>query len=159
VVKTTQTPTEWPSVQSNRSEASPVASKTYPNETASLTETGWATDPRNLAPGTMSPERGLSLCAAQCHRDAMDGMTHTLQKLSPRHHRAVALRVAGESPQAIAETLGVQRRTVYLWFSATRMKAEVERRLQEVDRLVDQLLARDLLGGAADARPEPTSSE
>jgi hypothetical protein len=39
------------------------------------------------------------------------------------------------------------------------MKAEVERRLQEINRLVDQSLARDLLGGAAGIRPKPTSSE
>ena len=75
------------------------------------------------------------------HRDGLGAVAQPLHKLSPAHHRAVALRVAGESPQAIAEALGVQLRTVYAWFSAPLVKAEVERRSQEVDRLVNLQLA------------------
>ncbi len=66
-----------------------------------------------------------------------EAVAQRLHKLSPAHHRAVALRVAGEPPQAIVQALGVQLRTVYVWFSAPLVKAEVERRSQEVDRLVN----------------------
>lgn len=64
----------------------------------------------------------------------------------------MALRVAGQNPQVIADALGVQRRTVYIWFSTPEVKAEVDRRLQEVERLVNQQVARDALRGSATDR-------
>jgi len=79
-----------------------------------------------------------------------------LHQLSPRHHQAVALRIAGESPQSIADSLGVERRTVYLWFSDPLVKQEVERRVHDVaalftERLADHTLsALDRLGEVMD---------
>jgi AcrR family transcriptional regulator len=64
-----------------------------------------------------------------------------LHQLSPRHHQAVALRLAGESPQSIADSLGVERRTVYLWFSDRLVKQEVDRRVRDVATLVTERLA------------------
>lgn len=77
-------------------------------------------------------------------------MAKPLHQLGPRHHRAVALRIAGESPQSIADSLGVERRTVYLWFSDPMVKEEVQRRVALVGRLVDEQLAVRALGAAAD---------
>ena len=68
-------------------------------------------------------------------------MAKPLHQLSPRHHQAVALRLAGESPQSIADSLGVERRTVYLWFSDTLVKQEVERRVRDVAALISERLA------------------
>jgi AcrR family transcriptional regulator len=39
---------------------------------------------------------------------------------------AVMMRLDGRTPDQIAENLGVQRRTVYLWFSDPLVKAELE---------------------------------
>jgi hypothetical protein len=64
-----------------------------------------------------------------------------LHQLSPRHHQAVALRIAGKSPQSIAESLGVERRTVYLWFSDPLLKDEVQRRCRDVANLISERLA------------------
>ena len=68
-------------------------------------------------------------------------MAKPLHQLSPRHHQAVALRVAGVSPQAIADSLGVERRTVYLWFSDPLVNQEVERRVRDVASLISERLA------------------
>jgi len=68
-----------------------------------------------------------------------------LHQLSPRHHQAVALRIAGESPQSIAESLGVERRTVYLWFSDQLVKDEVQRRCRDVANLISERLAEHTL--------------
>ncbi len=68
-------------------------------------------------------------------------MARPLHQLSPRHHKAVALRIAGESPQSIAESLGVELRTVYLWFSDPLVKDEVQRRCRDVADLVSERLA------------------
>ncbi len=68
-------------------------------------------------------------------------MAKALHQLSPRHHQAVALRLAGESPRSIADSLGVERRTVYLWFSDPLVKQEVERRVRDVATLISERLA------------------
>ncbi len=68
-------------------------------------------------------------------------MAKPLNQLSPRHHQAVALRIAGESPQSIAESLGVERRTVYLWFSDPLVKDEEHRRCRDVADLISERLA------------------
>ena len=65
-------------------------------------------------------------------------MAKPLHQLGPRHHRAVALRVAGESPQSIADSLGVERRTVYLWFSDPLVKDELERRSRDLAKLITE---------------------
>ena len=44
-------------------------------------------------------------------------------------------------PQAIAESLGVERRTVYLWFSDPMVKEEVQRRCRDVANLITERLA------------------
>ena len=68
-------------------------------------------------------------------------MAKPLHQLSPRHRQAVALRLAGERPQAIADSLGVERRTVYLWFSDPLVKEELERRSRDLARLITERLA------------------
>jgi hypothetical protein len=68
-------------------------------------------------------------------------MAKPLQQLSPRHHQAVALRLAGERPQSIADSLGVERRTVYLWFSDPLVKNELERCGRDVAKLITERLA------------------
>jgi Homeodomain-like domain len=68
-------------------------------------------------------------------------MAKPLHQLSPHHHQAVALRLAGERPQAIAQTLGVERRTVYLWFSDPLVKDELERRSRDLAKLITERLA------------------
>ena len=68
-------------------------------------------------------------------------MAKPLHQLSPRHHQAVALRIASESPQSIAESLGVELHTVYLWFSDQLVKDEVQRRCRDVAILVSERLA------------------
>ena len=65
----------------------------------------------------------------------------SLHQLSPRHYKAVALRIAGESPQSIAESLGVERRTVYLWFSDPLVKDEVQRRCGDIANLITERVA------------------
>ena len=68
-------------------------------------------------------------------------MAKPLHQLSPHHHQAVALRLAGERPQAIADSLGVERRTVYLWFSDPLVKDELERRSRDLAKLITERLA------------------
>lgn len=94
-------------------------------------------------------------------------MAQPLRNLTPRHHRAIALRLAGETPASIATTLGVKRRTVYVWFSSPLMKEELRLRLRQVDDLIVQRLAAQALSpehghGAVVARggsqfPRPTN--
>ncbi len=71
----------------------------------------------------------------------LQGMAKPLHRLSPRHRQAVALRLAGERPQSIADSLGVERRTVYLWFSDPLVKYELERRSRDLAKLVTERLA------------------
>ena len=83
-------------------------------------------------------------------------MAKPLHRLSPRHHQAVALRLACDRPQAIAESLGVERRTVYLWFSDPMVKEELQRRCRDVANLITErfadyaLRAVDRLGEVSD---------
>ncbi len=68
-----------------------------------------------------------------------------------------------ESPQSIADSLGVERRTVYLWFSDPMVKEEVQRRCRDVanligERLADHTLsALDRLGEVIDLPLDSTS--
>jgi hypothetical protein len=97
---------------------------------------------------TASEGAGVSCpipCAAGCHLDAIAGMAKPLHQLSPRHHQAVALRLAGERPQAVAHSLGVERRTVYLWFSDPLVKEELNRRGHDIARLISERLAEHTL--------------
>jgi AcrR family transcriptional regulator len=68
-------------------------------------------------------------------------MAKPLHQLSPHHRQAVALRLAGERPQAIADSLGVERRTVYLWFGDPLVKGELERRSRDLAKLITERLA------------------
>ena len=68
-------------------------------------------------------------------------MAKPLHQLGPHHRQAVALRLAGERPQVIAESLGVERRTVYLWFSDQLVKDELERRSRDLAKLITERLA------------------
>ena len=81
-------------------------------------------------------------------------MASPLHRLGPRHHRAIAVRLAGEFPQAIAESLGVERRTVYVWFSDPLVKDGLDRRQRDLANLVTQRLADQTLASVSTPRSE-----
>jgi hypothetical protein len=67
-------------------------------------------------------------------------MPHRLTALGPRHHAAIRMKIDGASGIAIAEGLGVELRTVYLWMSDPLVKEEPGRQLTRVDEaFADQL--------------------
>jgi hypothetical protein len=77
----------------------------------------------------------------------MPGVSRALRELNSRHHTAINMRIAGASPSAIAETLGVQRRTVYLWFGDPLVKRQLVSRTENVNDLIaDRLAANALVG-------------
>lgn len=61
-------------------------------------------------------------------------------------------RLAGEAPQAIADALGVERRTVYLWFSDPLVKAEMNARGHDMTSLLLERLADHALAALATLR-------
>ncbi|PZR69032.1 MAG: hypothetical protein DLM63_02910 [Solirubrobacterales bacterium] len=72
-------------------------------------------------------------------------MPKPLLQLSPHHRQAVAMRLMGESSRRIADQLGVQLRTVYLWFSDPMVKHELEVRSEQLtDGIVDRLAGHTL---------------
>jgi hypothetical protein len=85
--------------------------------------------------------RGIHL--AWYGRSAMQfrAMPKPLQQLSPRHHIAVNLRLAGASPEQITTQLGVERRTVYLWFSDPLVKAQLDAQAHNVAYLLAEKLS------------------
>lgn len=76
-------------------------------------------------------------------------MARQLQRLGPRHHAAIQMRLAGDSPAGIAESLGVRRQTVYLWFCDPLVKQAVEDGIARTDRIVAQELAINALHALA----------
>lgn len=92
-------------------------------------------------------------------------MPHRLAALSPRHHTAIRLKLSGASGAEIAEQVGVERRTVYLWMSDPLVKDELERQLERLNdevavRLATAALAgleqlTDLLRRPASRNPDP----
>ena len=77
----------------------------------------------------------------------MPGVPRALRELNSRHHTAINMRIAGASPSAIAATLGVQCRTVYLWFSDPLVKRQLASRTENVNDLIaDRLAANALVG-------------
>src|SRR5829696_6558727 len=68
-------------------------------------------------------------------------MPHRLRELGPQHHTAIRMRLEGVSTQQIAETLDVQKRTVYLWFSDPLVKAELGVRLEQINEMFAEKLA------------------
>lgn len=57
------------------------------------------------------------------------------------------MRLGGASGQAIADCLGVERRTVYLWFSDPLVKEELARQLERSNEAVtDTLVTAGLVG-------------
>ena len=67
-------------------------------------------------------------------------MSQQLRTLAPRHYAAIRLKVAGASGGEIAETLGVETRTVYLWMGDPLVKGELARQLE----LISDEFARQL---------------
>ena len=53
-------------------------------------------------------------------------------ELQAQHHAAIRMRIEGRSSEEIARELEVEKRTVYLWFSDPRIKAELA---DQVDRV------------------------
>jgi hypothetical protein len=68
-------------------------------------------------------------------------MSQRLQKLGPRHHAAIRMRIAGSSSRDIQEELGVQLRTLYLWFGDPLVQAEIDRQLERISDLMAEKLA------------------
>ena len=54
-------------------------------------------------------------CVYRCHSDVIPRMSEHLRSLGPRHHAAIRLKLDGASGSEIADALGVETRTVYLW--------------------------------------------
>ena len=74
-------------------------------------------------------------------------MPQHLRILTPRHHAAIRLKLDGASGGEIAETLGVQRRTVYLWMGDPLMKQELARQLERIgDEFARQLALAAMVG-------------
>jgi len=74
-------------------------------------------------------------------------MPHRLAALSPRHHTAIRLKLSGASGAEIAERVGVERRTVYLWMGDPLVKDELERQLERLNDEVAVRLATAALAG------------
>lgn len=71
-------------------------------------------------------------------------MPRRLTALGPRHHAAIRRKLDGASGTEIAQAVGVERRTVYLWMGDPLVKEELERQLLRVH---DEVAAR-LAAGA-----------
>jgi hypothetical protein len=59
-------------------------------------------------------------------------VTQQLRTLAPRHHHAIRLKLDGASGREIAETLGVETSTVYLWMGDPLVKDELARQLERI---------------------------
>ena len=68
-------------------------------------------------------------------------MPKRLRELSPRHHAAIRMRIAGATNTEIERKVGVQRRTLYVWFGDPLVKAEIDRQLQRINTLIAEKLA------------------
>jgi hypothetical protein len=70
-----------------------------------------------------------------------------LRELSNRHHTAISMRLGGAAVSTIAESLGVKRRTVYLWFSDPLVKGKLAERTEDVNELISEKVAANALAG------------
>jgi len=77
-------------------------------------------------------------------------MAKHLKELGPQHHAAIRLRAGGASPEEIAEELGVQRETVYVWFSDPLVKVVLDKQI----RLINERFAERLAAAANRALTE-----
>jgi AcrR family transcriptional regulator len=77
-------------------------------------------------------------------------MAKQLKELGPQHHAAIRLRAGGASPEEIAEELGVERQTVYVWFSDPLVKCTLDEQI----RLINERFAEQLAAAANRALPE-----
>jgi hypothetical protein len=68
-------------------------------------------------------------------------VAHRLQELGPHHNTAIRMRLEGLTTEKICETLEVQPRTVYLWFSDPLIKAELARRQARINEVFAERLA------------------
>jgi hypothetical protein len=74
-------------------------------------------------------------------------MAQHLRSLGPRHHAAIRLKLDGASGCEIAETLGVETRTVYLWMGDPLVKQELARQLERIsDEFARQLALAAMVG-------------
>ena len=74
-------------------------------------------------------------------------MPQHLRTLAPRHHLAIRLKLDGASGREIAERLGVETRTVYLWMGDPRVKRELSRQLERIsDEFARQLALAAIAG-------------
>jgi hypothetical protein len=74
-------------------------------------------------------------------------VSQKLRALAPRHHTAIRLKLDGASGSEIAETLGVERRTVYLWMGDPLVKQELGRQLEHIsDEFARQLALAAMAG-------------
>jgi AcrR family transcriptional regulator len=68
-------------------------------------------------------------------------MPHRLHELGPQHYTAIRMRLDGASTDEICETLDVEKRTVYIWFSDPLVKAELSRQLARINEIFVEKLA------------------
>ena len=74
-------------------------------------------------------------------------MPHRLAALSPRHRTAIQLKLGGASGRQIAERVGVERRTIYLWMGDPMVKRELDSQLERLNDEVAVRLAAAALTG------------
>src|SRR5215207_3864072 len=79
--------------------------------------------------------RGVPLANTDVIPVKFPRMAHRLRDLGPQHHAAVRMRIEGVPSDEICERLGIERRTLYLWFVDPLVKAELTRQLARVDEL------------------------
>ena len=68
-------------------------------------------------------------------------MSRNLVALGPKHYAAIRRKLDGASGTEIAEAVGVQRRTVYLWMGDPLVKDELARQLENVNEEAARRLA------------------
>lgn len=68
-------------------------------------------------------------------------MGKPLKNLEPRHMAAVRLRLEGKKNDEIARALGMQKRTLEVWFSDPLIKAEVDRQAARIEDVFVEKLA------------------
>ncbi len=86
-------------------------------------------------------------CGHSPHSHVIPGVSQQLRALAPRHHAAIRLKLDGASGGAIAERLGVETRTVYLWMGDPLVKQELARQLERIgDEFARQLALAGVVG-------------
>jgi AcrR family transcriptional regulator len=68
-------------------------------------------------------------------------MAQRLAELGPQHYAAIRMRLEGRSTEKICAQLGIQPRTLYIWFSDPLVKAELTVQQRRINDLFAERLA------------------